>query len=187
LFDRIAQGDESAFAEVFYKYTGRLTPFVAQLLRSDAWTEEIVQDVFMRLWQNRLQLRDVEHPSAYLYQMASNRTLDYIKKNTREVKLQYYVSRLQMPGAQASGTEADMDFKEIDKLLREAVGQMPPQRRKIYQFVREEGLSHAEIAERLQISRHTVRNHMAEALKEIRVYLRDHGVVVLFMFSFLGK
>ena len=76
LFERIATGDETAFSIIFFRYTARLAPFVTQLLQSDQWAEEIVQDVFLRLWQARQQLAMIEHPSAYLYQMASNRTLD---------------------------------------------------------------------------------------------------------------
>ena len=177
LFERIASGDETAFSIIFFRYTARLAPFVTQLLQSDTWSEEIVQDVFLRLWQSRLQLAAIDHPSAYLYQMASNRTLDYIKRNARDVKLQYYAARWLSPGADNPDTQ--LDFREIDSLLKEAVSRLPPQRRKVYQLVREEGLSHAEIADRLRISKHTVRNHVSEALQEIRVYLREHGVMVV--------
>jgi RNA polymerase sigma-70 factor (family 1) len=177
LFERIASGDETAFSIIFFRYTARLAPFVTQLLQSDIWSEEIVQDVFLRLWQSRLQLAAIDHPSAYLYQMASNRTLDYIKRNARDVKLQYYAARWLSPGADNPDTQ--LDFREIDSLLKEAVSRLPPQRRKVYQLVREEGLSHAEIADRLRISKHTVRNHVSEALQEIRAYLREHGVMVV--------
>ncbi len=183
LFDRIAEGDEAAFTEVFFRYTGRLSPFVTRLLQSDVWAEEVVQDVFLRLWQNRAQLGGIDNPSAYIYQMASNRTLDYIKRNAREVKLQYYATR--RAGPDINHTEADLDFREIDTLLKEAVSQLPVQRRKVYQLAREEGLSHAEIAEQLRISPHTVRNHVAEALREIRIYLIEKGVVTVLVLSIL--
>jgi RNA polymerase sigma-70 factor (family 1) len=185
LFERIATGDEAAFSVLFFRYTARLAPFVTRLLQSERWSEEIVQDVFMRLWQNRQQLASIEHPGAYLYQMASNRTLDYIKKNAREVKLQYYAARW-VKGA-ADHPDAQRDFQEIENLLKEAVNQLPAQRRRVYQLVREEGLSHAEIADRLQISKHTVRNHVAEALHEIRSYLRAHGVMVIFLLGLVEK
>lgn len=185
LFERIATGDEAAFSVLFFRYTARLAPFVTRLLQSERWSEEIVQDVFMRLWQNRQQLASIEHPGAYLYQMASNRTLDYIKRNAREVKLQYYAARWIM--GVADHPDAQRDFHEIENLLKEAVNQLPAQRRKVYQLVREEGLSHAEIADRLKISKHTVRNHVAEALQEIRIYLREHGVMVIFLLGLVEK
>jgi hypothetical protein len=65
LFERIATGDETAFSIIFFRYTARLAPFVTQLLQSDSWSEEIVRDVFLRLWQSRLQLATIEHPTAY--------------------------------------------------------------------------------------------------------------------------
>ncbi len=185
LFERIATGDEAAFSVLFFRYTARLAPFVTRLLQSERWSEEIVQDVFMRLWQNREQLASIEHPGAYLYQMASNRTLDYIKRNAREVKLQYYAAR--WVNGVADHPDAQRDFHEIENLLKEAVSQLPAQRRKVYQLVREDGLSHAEIADRLKISKHTVRNHVAEALQEIRIYLRKHGVMVIFLLGLVEK
>jgi RNA polymerase sigma-70 factor (family 1) len=185
LFERIATGDETAFGIIFFRYTARLAPFVYKLLQSDSWTEEIVQDVFLRLWQSRQQLATIEHPSAYLYQMASNRTLDYIKRNARDVKLQYYASRWIMPGV--NHPETDQDFREVELLLKEAVTRLSAQRRKVYELVREEGLSHAEIAGRLRISKHTVRNHVAEALQEIRIYLREHGVMVVLLLSLVER
>jgi RNA polymerase sigma-70 factor (family 1) len=185
LFERISNEDEGAFSIIFYRYTARLSPFITQLLQSESWTEEIVQDVFLRLWQSRHQLAAIEQPSAYLYQMASNRTLDYIKRNAREVKLQYYATRLY--GAGTYQSETDVDIKELEALIRQAVIRLPPQRRKVYQLVREEGLSHAEIAARLQISKHTVRNHVAEALQEIGMYLRKHGVILFVVFGLMGR
>ena len=185
LFERIATGDEAAFSIIFFRYTARLAPFVTRLLQSDSWSEEIVQDVFLRLWQSRPQLASIEQPSAYLYQMASNRTLDYIKRNARDVKLQYYAARWLAPATDHPDTQ--QDFREIDRLLKEAVNRLPAQRRKVYQLVREEGLSHAEIADQLQISKHTVRNHVAEALQEIRIYLRDHGVMIVFLLGLVEK
>jgi RNA polymerase sigma-70 factor (family 1) len=185
LFERIATGDETAFSILFFRYTARLAPFVTRLLQSERWSEEIVQDVFMRLWQSRQQLAAIDHPSAYLYQMASNRTLDYIKRNAREVKLQYYAAR--WVAGPANHPDAEQDLREIENLLKEAVNRLPAQRKKVYQLVREEGLSHAEIAERLQISKHTVRNHVAEALQEIRLYLREHGVMVIFLLGLVEK
>ena|ERR1700761_2517660 len=180
---RIADGDEEAFTTIFYRYTARLAPFITQLLQSDLWTEEVVQDVFLLLWKNRQALAATEFPSAYLYQMASNRTLDYIKRNARQVKLQYYAAG--RAGMDANDTELEVDFREIDTLLREAVQQLPEQQQKVYKMIREEGLSHADIAARLTISRHTVRNHMASALQDIRGYLLAKGVVTVLIINLL--
>ena len=85
----------------------------------------------------------------------------------------------------ANDTELEVDFREIDTLLREAVQQLPEQQQKVYKMIREEGLSHADIAERLTISRHTVRNHMASALQDIRGYLLAKGVVTVLIINLL--
>jgi RNA polymerase sigma-70 factor (family 1) len=176
LFNRIAKGDEAAFTQIFYNYTTKLAPFVMSLLHSNVWTEEIVQDVFLNLWQHREHLEQVDNPQAYIYQIAYNRTLDYIKKNERQIKLQYALAHSQA-AADTNFTDLDLNFRATDQLVKEAVSQMPAQRRVIYQLAREQGLSQQEIADQLSISRHTVRNHMAEALKDIREYLQGHGTM----------
>ena len=174
LFARISEGNEKAFGEIFYRYTAKISPFLTNFLHGDLWTEEIIQDVFMKLWQKRERLTEVEHPAAYIYQIASNRALDYIKKNGRDIKLQYYLAQNQ-PATAVNQTESDVNYRLADALIKEAIHSLPPQRRKVYEMAREQGLSHDEISEILGISRHTVRNQVAEALQEIRLYLTEKG------------
>ena len=174
LFSAIAEGDEQAFAEVFFRYTAKLFPFVRNMINSESWAEEVVQDVFLRLWQGRENLVHVENPSAYIYRIASNRALDYIKTNARDIKLQYYIAARNTPKA-FNVTEADMDFKRAETLLKEAVENLPPKRKEVYLLAQEQGIHQEEIAKKLGISPHTVRNHIAEAMLEIRTYLREKG------------
>lgn len=155
-----------------------------RFLHSNIWTEEIVQDVFLRIWQNRANLGDIENPSAYIYKMASNRTLDYIKQNASEIRMQVDVARKE--GARDKHiTENDISFRETDLLLKEAVYNLPPQRKKVFVMIREDGLTHDEIATRLSISKHSVRNHMAEALREIRQHFRENDSLVTLFLLFL--
>ena len=89
LFTAIAKGDEVAFTKIFYHYNKRLYPFVLSLLHSEVWAEEVVQDVFLKLWSSRQKLAEVESPQSYIFRMAANRTLDYMKRNGWEIKTQY--------------------------------------------------------------------------------------------------
>jgi len=95
LFTLIATGDEAAFAEIYLRYTEKLYPHVAKLLDADDWAEEIVQDVFTKLWQVKETLTTIENPNAYLYRMAANRTIDHMRKMATE-ELFYATSYLKL-------------------------------------------------------------------------------------------
>lgn len=180
LFVRIAESDESAFTQLFLAYTERLYPYVANLLNSELWAEEIIQDVFLKLWKNRHTLRDIDNPAAYLFRMAANRTLDHLKRHALEVKMQYHISRQSSHNGN-NPTEEHLDFRISEHLLRAAVKSLPPQRQLVYKLKHEDGLSYEEIAGKLHISKHTVRNHIAEALQAIRTYLLKNAGILLFL------
>jgi RNA polymerase sigma-70 factor (ECF subfamily) len=187
LFARIAQGEETAFTGIYLRYTQKLMPHVARLLDSESWAEEIVQDVFTKLWEIRGTLGSVENPSAYLFRMASNRTLDHLKRRSVEVKMQYWVAR-NTEAALSNTTEKQFDFRVSENLLKEAVSELTAQKQKIFRLRHEDGYSYEEIASELEISKNTVRNHMADALHFIRRYLLQRGVFhALWAAYYLGR
>jgi len=181
LFARISENDEAAFTQLFLSYTERLYPYVTNLLNAELWAVEIIQDVFLKVWKNRHTLRQIENPSAYLFRMAANRTLDHIKRHAIEVKTQYYISRQALYDTHNS-TEEQLDFRITDNLLKAAIKSLPPQRQLVYRLKHEEGLSYDEIADKLHISKNTVRNHIAEALAAIRAYLLKYTGILLLLF-----
>lgn len=186
LFERIARGDEQAFADIYLRYTEKLLPHVTRLLDSELWAEEIVQNVFTKLWEIRGSLVEVQNPNAFLYRMASNRTLDHLKHRAVEQKMQYRVAR-QAETFQKNVTQEDIDFRQSEKLFKEALSSLSPQQQLIYKLQREEGLSQEEIAGQLQLSKNTVRNHMAEALSNIRTYFLKHGLGLIIYFLYWIK
>ncbi len=92
LFSQIARGDVSAYTIIFDNYFDRLRWRALKLLKSEFWAEEIVQDVFMTLWNNRENLIDIDTPSSYLFTMTSNRCFDRIRRQKLEIEMQYVVS-----------------------------------------------------------------------------------------------
>ncbi len=183
LFSRISESDEYAFTQLFLSYTERLYPYVTNLLNSELWAEEIIQDVFFKIWKNRHTLKDIDNPSAYLFRMAANRTLDFLKRKAIEVKTQYEISR-QASQRKENFTQEQLDFRITDSLYKAAVKSLPPQRQLVYKLKHEDGLSYDEIAEKLNISKNTVRNHIAEALAAIRSYLQKYiGILLVIFYS----
>jgi RNA polymerase sigma-70 factor (family 1) len=186
LFQRIAVGDDDAFTEIYLRYTRRILPHITRLLDSDLWAEEIVQDTFIKLWEIRHTLNTIENPSAYIFRIASNKTLDHLRHRAVEAKMQYQVARNAENGADQTSntTEDQLDFRISENLLKEAVSGLTPQKQLIYRLKHEEGYSYEEIATRLSLSKNTVRNHLADAMQFIRQYLLKQGIFTWIITAF---
>lgn len=186
LFQSIASGDASAFAEFYDAYAIKSALFVSRFLRSELWAEEIVQDSFLKLWSIRETLTGIDSPASFLFRMIANRTKDHLKKRGHEVKLQQHLLHF-LQNANTNTTEELVDYQMGEQLFRKAVQQLPAQRALIYKLRHEQGLSYDEIASQLNLSRNTVRNQLNLALQHIRSYLLHHGditgVLVLILFS----
>jgi RNA polymerase sigma-70 factor (ECF subfamily) len=184
LFALISRNNEQAFTAIYLRYADKLYLHVSKLLKEDSWAEEIVQDVFVKLWQVRDTLHEIENPSAYLYRIAANRTLDYLKHRAVEVKAQYQVS-LFTGSAPRNDTQEQLDFRTSEHLLNQAIKDLSAQKQLIFKLKHENGLSYEEIAHQLKLSKNTVRNHLAEALQTIRTYLLNKGIFLLLFFHYL--
>lgn len=179
-FLRISGGDESAFSEIFYHYVPRLYSFIRKMTRSAETAEEIVQDVFLSLWNNRVMLTEIENPCAYIFTMATNKTFNYLKSKAIRDK---YLHSLQQKNAESDNhTLEAIDFHESQQLIHKLVDQLPSQKKIIYKLTRDEGMTHDEVAVQLGISKNTVKNHLVETLKYLKKYLQKYKEVsVLFL------
>jgi RNA polymerase sigma-70 factor (family 1) len=175
LLHQIAQGDESAFATLFHAYLGNLQPFIMKLTRSLPDTEEILQETFIRLWLNRDKLEGIQNPHAWIYTIASNECYKYLRKKITQR------DGLSTMGHSGNIREEDqstlhaIQLNEVNRMISEAVGQLPFQRRRIYRMSRDEGMKIPEIASTLRISPNTVKNALVSALGFIRKYLAAQG------------
>lgn len=173
LFAGLSHGSIIAFEQIYHHYNKQISHFVFKMLRAEEPTEEIVQDIFIRLWINRKLLAEVKNPRAYLYSMAANKTYDYLK--TIAVKNKHMAIVAAEKTEISTETEERIIFNESSRLISALVEQLPQQRKIIYKLSREEGLSHEQIAEKLQISRNTVKNQLVHALKTLRTELNKNG------------
>jgi len=181
-FLRIAQGDEQAFAAVFFRYTAKIYPFVLSKTKSQAAAEEIVQDVFLKLWTKRDLISNIESPASYLMRIATNRTLDYLRHKAVEHKVMQNIAE----SGPHNYVENEILFKDAKRILEGSISKMPVQRRTIY-LLQQEGFSYDEIAERLSISSHTVRNHLAHATKFLRESLKEQGLSLIIILLLNGR
>ncbi|HVI47502.1 MAG TPA: RNA polymerase sigma-70 factor [Chitinophaga sp.] len=171
----VSQGDEVAFATLFYTYHNRLGAFVLQLTGSLPLAEEIVQEVFIRIWEKRDKLSQVTYFHPYLYAVAKNYTLSFLKKMGREM------ARRQEWEMSVAASQEDDHTVFYHAIIDQAVAELPAQRQKVYLMSRDEGLRQAEIAERLAISLETVKKHMVLALRSIRSYALAHPEINLLL------
>lgn len=180
LFRLISEGDTSAYTSIFQNYYQPLFWHALKLLKSEFWAEEIVREVFAQLWINKESLKAVTHPSAYLFKIIANKSLDRIRKQELEVKMNYFIATELL----FTNSEDTSKWDEMDKWLKEAVESLPEQRKRIYQMKYQQGFSYEEIASQLSITKNTVRNQIVKALHTIRVYLTSKKIFWMIFYFF---
>lgn len=183
LFLQIADGDENAFRKVFHSFNQRLFPYVLNIVKSSTVAEEIVQEVFLKLWTNRQAVAAMDNPVAWLFTVAANQSFTYLKRISTEQRVIDKIK--QSMHASENPTDEYIFFNESKTILQKAVGELPAQRQVIYKLSREEGLNHQQIADQLNLSPNTVKNQLVSALRTIREQLQKTAGVFFFLLLFL--
>lgn len=169
----LADGNEDAFRHIFSQYAGRIYQVALGYLKSGTLAEEVVQDVFIKVWTGRAQLRQVQHFEGWLFIMSRNHMLNYLEKLATERKALHSLS-LSLPRWEET-TDHRLADRQYEDLLREAVVTLSPMQKDIYRMAREEQLTYDQIGRRLGISALTVKTHMSRALRHLRHFFRAYG------------
>ena len=174
---KVAEGDENAFGQLFKAYYNHLGEFIMRITESEPLTQEIVQDVFLKIWINRNMLAEIDCFKAYLFVVARNHAFNCLKQVAMEKsrKKEWVNTVLR----QASNNVEETDTIDTDNLIDEVVELLPPQQKKVYTLSRKEGIRQKEIARELNISLETVKKHMVLALRFLKDHLRTR--ISLFM------
>ena len=184
LLRSLTQGDEAAFVQIFHHYRNRIFGVSILYLKSTTLSEEIVQEVFMKVWFKRRELNDVRNFEAWLMTLAKNHILNYLRKmaSERSAREQW------MKEVPLSEEMADHKIRkeQYAELMRQAMDHLSPQQREVYGLAREEQLTYEDIGKRMGISALTVKTHMARALQAIREFLRKHGEPYLLLLLLSG-
>jgi len=176
----IKNGNETAFEKVFKMYFRNLHAFAYTFMKDDSIAEEIVQNVFFKIWEKRDQLQIDDSLKAYLYRAVHNESLNHIKhlKIKNSFQLQYS-GNMESSNQDASN---QMIASELENDIQKAINELPQQCRTIFQMSRFEQLKYQQIADQLNISVKTVENQMGKALKVLRSKLVEY---LPFLLSFL--
>lgn len=182
LVKSLSKGNILAFNTLFREYSGRLYRFANGYLRSEELSEELVQEVFTRVWENRKSIKSEYSFKSYLFTIAFN----IIKKHFRR---EAYISEyLKTKGADDFDLETTetVNYNSLLQYVLQIVDQLPARRREIFMKSRFEGLSIKEIAKELNISHKTVENQLTDALRFIRNNIRKESIpVLLFLALFI--
>lgn len=159
----LKNGDMSAFDIIYKKYSRRLYGFIFRYIKQGADTEEIVQEVFMKIWKSRDKINIYSSFESFLFTIAHNATVNLLKKRATEQQYVEHIKSLQHIEETYELTD-EIHYKELTKKFQDLMNELSPRQKEIFQLSREEGLSHKEIAEKLGISVHTVKNHLVTIL-----------------------
>jgi RNA polymerase sigma-70 factor (family 1) len=184
---KIKEGDEFYFNIIFEKYRNQLFTYLYKVSKSKEIAEEIVLDVFLKLWHGREAITEIQKLESFLYTVAHNKAIDFFRAAKRSPVLQQAVWDAMSDIATADSADARLQHSNLEVLIREAIDQLSPQRRKVFELRQEKGLSYAEIAAALNLSPNTVRNHLAASVEFIREYLRKNNAVLILPAAFFEK
>ena len=169
----MASGDVAAYKYFFEKYRNKVFSITMGFAETRSAAEDMVQEVFMKLWIHKAKLAGIKNFEAYLNTVTRNHLLNYLRKLANDHLL--YQKIFNQYTGQTEEMSDDIVYHELQNMVRKAVNQLPPQQKRVYDFCRVEGLKHEEIAEKMGIARSTVKGHMVEALSNIRNYLLANG------------
>ncbi|PUZ29978.1 RNA polymerase sigma-70 factor, ECF subfamily [Chitinophaga costaii] len=168
---RLSAGDTAAFKALYDIYFDRLAAFVFKLCKLESVTEDIVQEVFLKVWLRREGLAQVLNLESYIFSMAHNRVMDYLRTLNRETRLREHIARQE---TLSDKPEAPLHLKELQHLINIALAELSPQKQQVFRLSKQQGLSHDEIAAEMGLAKSTVKNHLSETLRHLYRFMGPH-------------
>jgi RNA polymerase sigma-70 factor (ECF subfamily) len=191
ILQKMIEGDEHAFKYFFDTYYDDLCNFANGYLRDEALSEEIIQDIFVYLWEKKDSLLLTGSVKSYLFTASKNKSLNYL----RNLKNQNRIIGELAPDTEltAGGADQYLETEELKRIIEEAIDKLPPKCKVIWQLSRNQGMTHNEIATELGITVKTVENQITIAIRKIKEFLLPYYdqifilfLMIFFPFSFGG-
>ena len=165
----IVAGETRSFRHLYDYFHRDLFRFAQHIVKSEQLAEDIVHDVFVRVWENRLKLDNSLSIKSFLFTICRNLSLNVLEKAATEARIHDEILRYfsELP------VEVPLT-DDYEKIAQEALTQLPPQRRQVFELAKIEGLSYQQIAQKLNISPGTVSDHIVKANRFLREYVKNN-------------
>ena len=182
--EKLKSGDMVAFDIIYRKYSPKLFGFIFNIIKVELDAEEIMQEVFMKIWETRDKIETYASFDSFLFTIAYNKSISLIRKKITEQK---YVDFLKtLPELSEPAAIDDLQFLELNEQINSLIQKLPPRQKEVFLLSREKELTYKEIAAQLNISKNTVENHMVKAIRYLRRNISDVSLLhTLFIFLFL--
>ena len=185
LLKKLKSGDLQAFQEIFMAYSDRLYHFTLSYLKNTFDAEEIVQDVFLLVWEMREEIDEEKSFKSFLYRITVNKVFNHLKRQVVRQKYESYLQHFEQPLSESP--EARLHFQELESKVRTLLLKLPEQQRNIFELSRITGLSNLQIAEKLGLSIRTVENQVYRASKFLKDHLKDEYLWALFCLCYIFR
>lgn len=181
----IREDDMVAFYQLYERYSRRLYGFVLRYIKIEADAEEIVQDVFVKIWESRNKIDIYFSFESFLFTVAYNTTISLLRKKINEKKYLEYLKSIQQIENAPDLTD-EIHYNELKEKVQALLKELTPRQKEVFQLSREQGLSHSEIAEKLDISVNTVKKHITNTLGFLKSRIGTDLIInLLFVYLFL--
>ncbi|MFT3701230.1 MAG: sigma-70 family RNA polymerase sigma factor [Agriterribacter sp.] len=177
LLQRVKAGDKAAFAHIYELYSEGLFLNLRRLLKHESEAEEVLQDIFLLLWQKRATILIHQSLKSYLFRIAENKVHDFYRKLKREKIMYAHITEFSQ--TETVNEEHTSVYPEPDMLYK-AMGDLPAQRRIVFYLCKIKGKSYAEVSRLLGISTATINDHMVKAKRFVREFILSHPEMILF-------
>lgn len=183
LLQQIALGNAGAFEQLFTHYKDTVYSFAFHFTRNAIAAEEIVQEIFLRVWLRREALPAIDNLEAWIYTLTRNLSFDFLRKIANEEAVKNNWSQ---QAAAFTTTQEEIELRQYQNFLAEAVQQLPAQQKQVYQLIKENGLKYEDAARQLGLSLNTVKSHLGAAMKGIRQHLQHRlgdAVILILLYG----
>ena len=183
----LKSGDTQALGELYSRNKVQIFANIRRLVKSEDIAEELLQDVFVKVWDKRDLLDPEKSFRSYLFRIAENLVYDFFRKAARDKKLEAHI--MSVATELYSHIEETLYTKESTSILNRAVEQLPPQRRRVFTLCKIEGRSYEEVSQLLGISTSTINDHIVKATRSVREYLflSKDAALLLLIAAIIGR
>lgn len=179
LLQQLAAGDDDAFQQIYFLYSGRLYGNLLKLVKSEAVAQEILQDAFIKIWEYRSTIDPEKSFRSYLFRIAENMVCNFYSKASRDKAL--LKKLIENSVNEYSHIEESIISRENSKFLYTAIEELPPQRRQVFELCKIEGKTYQEVGTLLNISVSTVSDHIVKANRFLKEYASRKQTFILIL------